>query len=168
MSTRKNMIARASDGTEVVLRTAGGYDTAGLIRRPDGTWYIAAQGNSAESVRKRTRAAVNRYHGGSAPIEVRPLHEETAPMVRDYFGTHDVRITSCFHGGQWRLVLTSSGQPGSYRGDRTMLRRLALAGVEAVAVTGRRPGEDHQRTADFQMDEIARSCGFRLPQRAAS
>lgn len=143
------LVATAPDGTEVTRKTSGKYDTAGLIQRRDGTWFIAAWGWSWDSVYNRTHIRYNR--GDYLAMHISALVEQTAPVLREYCGTHDVYILACYTPGKgW--VRERQGAP------RPWLRRLAREGVTAVSVS--REG----READFQMAEIIRSMNARKPR----
>lgn len=148
---QRNLVVYAPDGTAVVIRTAGNYDVAGIIRLPRGEWVKAAVGWSWDSVSKRTRASC--YVNGCTEMHVGMLHEETAPVIRAYFGTHDVRVAATFTPGSgWLDGLRQSA-------GKSALRQLAMDGVRAVRIG--LPGSD--RATEFQMTEIARSAKFRLP-----
>lgn len=148
--TMKTLVITAPDGTEVTERTSGGYDTAGIVQDYKGKWHLAAHGWSRDSVWKRTRMQQDRSR--CRTMYVGQLYEETAPVIREYFGTHQVRIHEYFVPGRgWTLAKGSAG--------RSTIRRLARDGVTAVSIT---PIYGHREVyADFQMDEILRSMKAR-------
>lgn len=137
-------------GTEVLFTTASSkYDYVGLLQQ-DGQWGVQAKGWSYHSVRSRVRTAarrVNSYaveHISCTSITV----EVTAPVVRDYFGSHRVNISQVFRPGKgWEEVNLHAG--------RSNLNWLARQGITGVEFTG------GQRTADFQMTELLRSMRAR-------
>jgi hypothetical protein len=141
--TVRNLVITAPDGTDVIDRTGGGYDTAGIARNSSGGWSLVAHGWSHESVRRRTKAR-SPY---SAEIHVGPLHPQTAPVIRDYFSTHNVLLVQVFVPGKGWV------KPETTDAGTSTLRKLSYAKATAVAV---RPAGS-QRTADFQMDEILNS-----------
>lgn len=137
-------------GTEVLFSTASTkYDYVGLVCR-NGQWEVEAKGWSYASVRSRVRTAARRVN----PYAVEQISctastaEVTAPVVRDYFGSHRVNITSVFRPGSgWENVMLYAG--------RSDINRLAREGVTAVSFT------QGQRTADFRMTELIRSMRAR-------
>lgn len=141
--TMKTLVITAPDGTEVTERTSGGYDTAGIIQDYDGKWHLAAHGWSRNSVWKRTRTQQDRQR--CQTMYVGSLREQTDPVIREYFGTNEVRVHQYFHPESgWVLASGSAG--------RSVLRQLAKAGVESVSIT---PIYGHRRSyADFQMSEL--------------
>lgn len=132
--TARTLVATAPDGTEVTQQTSGSYDTAGLLQAADGRWFIAAHGWSRDSVYSRVHARYNR--GDYRAMHVTDLIEQTAPVVRLYFGTHSVSVNSVY-------------SPGTHEGlSENDLRAVLLAagaslseldGVARVAMG--RPGE---------------------------
>jgi hypothetical protein len=135
----RNLVITAPDGTDVIDRTSGGYDTAGIARNPDGSWSLVAHGWSHESVRSRTRT---RAHGRE--MHVGPLHPQTAPVIRSYFRTNAVLLVQVFRPGEGWIT------PQTTDAGTNVLRKLAYAGVTDVAV---RPSGT-QRVADFPMREV--------------
>ena len=100
--TRKTLVATAPDGTEATEQTSGGYTVAGLIQSTSGQWFIARHGNSWDSVKNRTSAL---YHRGYyKAMHVSDLIEVTAPVVREYFGTHAVSVTSVYRPGSYEKL----------------------------------------------------------------
>lgn len=95
---RKTVAVMAPGGGEVTSQTSGHWDTAGIIQKADGTWFIAAWGNSHSSVYNRTHAKYNRDPSFKA-MHVGDLTEVTAPLIREYFGTHQVTIESAYSPG---------------------------------------------------------------------
>jgi hypothetical protein len=149
MGSRRTLAAYVA-GVEVTYQTSAAYDTAGLLCRPDGTWFIAEHGFSADAVARRTRVRFNRIPG-AATWEVKPLWEATAPVIREYFGHHMVFVESVYREGSgWERGLR-------LKAGRAQLRRLAAEGAVTVAV--RAAGS--ARIADFQMSEITRSLASR-------
>lgn len=145
--TARNLVITAPDGTDVIRRTSGGYDTAGIIQNENGSWSLVANGWSHESVYNRTHARYNR--GTYKAMHVGSLHEQTAPGIRAYFGGHAVRITQVFQPGTgWSEMKLNAGT--------AELRRLVKTGITAIAVQGL-SGDKSGHVADFQMDEILRS-----------
>lgn len=156
MSARaaRDLIIQAPDGTEVTDRTSGGYEVAGIIQREDGGWALVAHGNSWDSVKSRTSATYGR--GAYQAMHVGQLHEETAGRVRQYFGTHAVRVVSAYRprDGWLRMNRNAGGSE---------LRKLRAEGFTAVAITdvGRRAA---YREADFQVSELLDSRGHLIRQ----
>lgn len=113
--TRRTLVATAPGGIEVTEQTAGKYDTAGLIQRTDGSWVIAAHGTSRDSVYNRTHAMYNR--GDYLAMHVADLVEQTAPVIRAYFGTHQALVETAYTPGtheglsesELRTVLYAAG-----------------------------------------------------------
>lgn len=165
--TQRILVITAPDGTEVTKKTAGKYDTAGIVRNDRDQWHIVAVGTSEDSVRSRTRTLYGR--GCYRQMFVGQLHEQTAPVIRDYFGGHRVAIDSLYRPDLDPALRDDMMQPGWTRpwsagyttpnhfaqAGRTMLRKLAKDGWTAVAV--RQGG----RVADFQIDEILKSMNAR-------
>lgn len=147
----RNLYVYAPDGTPVVIRTAGTYDVAGIIRLPRGEWVKAAVGWAWDSVKNRAKASCYIHNG--TEMHVGMLYEETAPVIREYFGTHAVRVVARFTPGEgWTDGLRMSA-------GKSALRKLAMDGFTAVRIG--LPGQG--RVADFEMTEIARSARFRMP-----
>jgi hypothetical protein len=144
MSSARKVAFYAPDGTEVVYETAGKWDTAGIVQHADGKWSLAAHGFSAPSVRQRTITRYHRY-GGLRAFEVTRIWETTAPVVREYFGSHRVWIHEVFTPGKgWT--------PGKHMAaSRAAIRRLIREGATAIAFT------DSDRTVDFQAAELQAS-----------
>lgn len=165
--TKRTLVALAPDGTEVTQQTSGNYSVAGLIQRESGSWFIAAHGNSWASVKSRTSAMYGR--GCYRQMHVADLREVTAPVVREYFGTHNVTVISLFREGQTGLGMkagwTDTGELGLSRqgfglkGGASMIRKLAKDGYTAVHFLGRTGGTP--RFADFQTDELLKSLRSR-------
>ena len=152
MSSRpvRTLVATAPDGTEVTQKTSGSYDTAGLIQARDGHWFIAAHGWSHESVYNRTHVRYNR--GDYQAMHVSGLVEQTAPVIRDYCGTHDTYVIACFTPGKgWVRERQLAG--------RSHLRRLARNGVTDVAVN------HNGNEADFPMSELLKSMNAKAGAR---
>lgn len=97
--TRTTLVATAPDGTEVTEETSGGYTVAGLIQNESGQWFIARHGFSYDSVRSRTSMLYGR--GYYRTWHMADLIEVTAPILREYFGTHNVSITSVWWPPVW-------------------------------------------------------------------
>lgn len=137
------------DGTEVSYETAAKWDIAGIVKRQDGTWWLAAHGCSYGSVRQRTITHYNR-HARLVEYSVSFLYEGTVKVVRDYFGHHRLTIGSVFFPGRgW--------EPQNLNAGRANLRKLAKDGATAVAI--KEMGTN--RIADFQMDELLKSMKSR-------
>jgi hypothetical protein len=169
------MIAEAL-GEEIEYETAGPYDVAGVLMYPDAESgfprKIVAVGTSYASVTSRTRTVARKARPGMHKgdehyvMQVVGLVEATAPVVRDYFGTHNVVIDALYKPGtEAGLMMTRgwaypqdidlTGQRRSLKAGRTMIRRLAKEGYTAIAF---RQGS---RIADFQMDELLKSMNTR-------
>lgn len=151
----RTLVATAPDGTEVTQETSGSYDTAGLLQAADGHWLIAARGWSRNSVYNRAHARYNR--GDYQAIHVSDLTEQTAPVVRAYFGTHAVAVDQVYG-------------PGTHQGlTEAQLRevlRIAGANMEhadGVALVARNhPGEEGHagiRTGSGSMASISYADG---------
>jgi hypothetical protein len=174
--TRKTMIARAF-GEEIEYQTAGNYSVAGVLIYPDAAANfprrVVAVGNSHASVTRRTRKVAHQVRSMLLKsdehhvMQVTSLTEATAPLVRDYFGTHGVVIDALYKPGYedplemmnwmypWDIGLTSRAH--ALKGGRSMIRQLAKEGYTALAfrtVNG-------TRIADFQMDELLKSMNAR-------
>lgn len=151
--TARKLIVQAPDGTDVTLTTSGGYDVAGIIKAGDGTWALAAKGSSWESVTSRTRTRLNRSYT-AVNMHVGPLFEETAGAIREYYGTHAVRVTAVFTpDGGWKNITSRDASA------RT-LRCMRAEGVTEVHTVrhGRREFE-LRNEGDFQMDELLDPSG---------
>lgn len=57
------LTATAPDGVKIHVRTAAGYDWAGITQQYDGTWILLAKGWAYHSVEARTRQAWRRSGG---------------------------------------------------------------------------------------------------------
>jgi hypothetical protein len=175
---RKTLIATAW-GDEIAYQTAGDYSLAGVLIYPDAAANfprrIVAVGNSHASVTARTRRTAHQVRNmllkSDEPhvMQVVPLIEATAPVVREYFGTHNVIIDALYTPGYkdplgmmnpgwmhpWDIGLTSIAH--SIKGGQSMIRQLAKEGYTALAfrtVNG-------TRIADFQMTELFKSMNAR-------
>lgn len=142
MSSQRLRIVQAPDGTEIPFQHAGSWTVGGLINDSRVGWRLARQGHSDSSVRQRTITAYHRSHHAT-DVATAPIVDATAPMVRDYFGTHYVRIARIFvPGSGWVDFRGAAG--------RADIRRLARKGVTAIAI------KSGGREADFQTDELLR------------
>jgi hypothetical protein len=153
MSSRspRVLVVIAPDGTEVTERTSGSYTVAGIVQNEDGSWWIAAHGNSWDSVKSRTSMRYGR--GSYKQMHVAELRERTAPVLRDYFGTHAVRVISWYHPDKGWTTETRCA-------DATSLRQLHRDGCTAVEI--QILGRTHDgKAADFQMTEIIKSLNER-------
>lgn len=131
-------------GTEVIFETASQWTVAGMIQHTDGHWWLAANGHSTDSVLQRTGRRY-RYCPDAVSFEVADIHETTAPVVREYFGTHAVITASVF-------TPEEGWQPLHMPASRKAIRALAKErGVTAIAFKA------SGRQADFQMDELLAS-----------
>ena len=128
--TRKTLVATAPDGTEVTEQTSGGYTVAGLIQHEGGQWFIARHGSSWDSVRSRTSALYGR--GYYKAWHVADLIEVTAPIVREYFGTHNVSITAT-----WREAIYTGLTETALRGIVCDGLRVFPRHVDGVILTAR-------------------------------
>jgi hypothetical protein len=167
--TRRTFAAYTTGGDEVLVQhSSSKYDYVGLVNHLDGSgeWKPAAYGCSHASVTKRTRSAARKLLAPNYSDDwavrayscVAQMWEATAPVVRDYFGHHRLRITAVFLDGGWQEV--------NYHAGRSLLRTLDKEGVQAVQVRG--VGSQHrlrERTglhvADFQMSEVVKSMNAR-------
>lgn len=165
--TRRTMIARAFS-TEVEYQTAGNYDTAGVIQyTKDGKLYryVAAVGTSARSVARRAEKRLRQVRPETLPsdypymVEVVSLREVTAPVVREYFGTHTVFVTGLFtEADGWTSC------PVALKAGRSDLRRLIREGYTAFGISKQNSSisrTSRWRTADFQSNELLRSMNAR-------
>lgn len=166
MSGTKRQYAAYADATEcagpqeVITEHSGKYDLAGLIVQQDGTWAAVKFGTSWESVGNRTRTYFRRTRSNfdayyiSQLTQVSRLWEVTAPIVRDYFGSHRVVIAKGFLPGKGWVDFTS-GDYGRKAG-KSRIRALAREGYTALgfAQGGRGP-------ADFEMSELLKSMNLR-------
>jgi hypothetical protein len=161
--TRKTMIAEAL-GEEIEYKTAGNYSVAGIVMMPDPESgfprQVVAVGTSWDSVTRRTRTASRKLRPGlhrgdeHHVMAVVALTEATAPVVREYFGTHKVSVSSVFTPGKgW--------EDARYHAGRSVLRKLAGDGVTAVAFSRGNGRGSGRRIADFQMTELLRSMNAR-------
>jgi hypothetical protein len=152
--TRKTLVAAAL-GQEIEYQTAGGYTVAGVVMSTNAEenfpCTVVAVGYSWKSVTRRTRAISRQVRSGISKsdehwvMEVTGLIEATAPVVRDYFGTHKVYAAAVYRPQDgWEAGLRLSA-------GRSDLRRMAAEGITAVALTFA------GRTADFQVTELLRS-----------
>lgn len=159
--TRKTMIARTQWG-DVEYKTSGGYTVAGVVLSLSGDFApeVVAVGTSWDSVARRTKTISRKrrpgIHAGDhrMVMEVVALDEATAPVVREYFGRHDVPITEVYRPG-------TGWVSERYLSGRSVIRKLAAEGVTTVAFSlplGRGRG---RRTADFQMTELLKSMNSR-------
>lgn len=155
--TRRTMIAEAF-GEEIAYQTAGDYTVAGVVMLPDAEHdfprKIVAVGNSWESVTRRTRGASRRIRPSISRasehyvMQVVALTEATAPVVREYFGTHQVNITQAYHPERgWQTTMLHGG--------RSSIRDLAAHGYTVVTFYHR------TRSADFQTEELLKSMNSR-------
>jgi hypothetical protein len=158
----KMMIAYVPSLTEkteakVTYKTAGGYDHAGLVfNHSASAWEVQAVGYSVKSIAKRTRTAVRNMYPRSpgfwdAATAVVPLHEVTAPILREYFGDHRLAVCGIFRPETgWETV--------DWKAGRSNIRWMAEQGVTAISVCrANRLGTQ----ADFQMTEIVKSVNAR-------
>jgi hypothetical protein len=142
------MVGYPEEGVEVSWKTSAKYDMSGFIKTPV-TWFHAEHGTSHEAVKSRTRARYNR-HPTATEWAVRYSYEETAPVVREYFGTHAVTISQVFFPGQgWVRKNCVAG--------RSAIRQFAKDGATAIAFAYK------GRDADFQVDELFTSMRTRKP-----
>lgn len=165
--TRKTLVITAPDGTDVTEVTAGDYSVAGIIQGEDGRWRIVAHGYAHNSVANRTRAMYNR--GSYRTMHTGLLREVTAPVIRDYFGTHAVTVDKVFRSTLppdqqdsmlspgWIMACDAGYVPENttMAAGRSILRMLAKDGWEAVSIYA------GGRLADFQMSEILKSMNAR-------
>jgi len=175
--TSKTMIAEAL-GETIEYKTAGDYTVAGVLMYPDAEndfpCAIVAVGTSHDSVTRRTRTVAHKVRPRLLKSDehyvmaVVPLVEATAPVVRDYFGTHRVIINALYKPGQpddgmmqpgwaypWDLGLTTRAH--ALKGGQSMIRQLARDGYTALSfrtING-------TRIADFQMAELLKSMNAR-------
>lgn len=161
----RNLVITAPDGTEVTDRTAGDYTVAGIIQGDQGTWRAVAHGWSHESVARRTAALYRR--GCYRSMHTGTLTEATAPVIREYFGTHHVAIDAMFRPDlekqhpqmkpgwayPWDAGYTTRTQ--KLTAGQSMIRQLARDGWTALTF------RLDTRQADFQMDELLKSMNAR-------
>lgn len=153
--TRKTLVATAPDGTEVTEQTAGGYTVAGLIQRTDGTWVIAAHGHSEKSVKSRTSMLYGR--GYYKAFHVTALIEVTAPVLREYFGTHAIGIDQVFRTGSYtglseealRAILDRECAT-RYHGDA--IREAVEQGTTVVSTINDGPATIRHEDGTFSME----------------
>lgn len=157
MSSKRKVAFYAPDGTEVTYETSGKWDTAGIVEHPGGSWSLVANGFSPDAVRKRT-VAYYRSHRLMG-FAVTPIWEATAPVVREYFGSHRVRIGCVWIPGQgWVKKNCQAG--------RSVIRSLAKQGVTAIEFVGKRArtGFEFEHAVDFQMSELFKSMRTPMPK----
>ncbi len=154
MPGKRKVAVYPDDKTEVIYETSAKWDTAGMVLNRNGSWGLAAHGFSPDSVRRRTIAYANRTTATDIiGWCVTPIYEVTAPIVREYFGSHRVRIASAFYPGEgWRNV----SEPAS----RAAIRRLIAGGAGSLMF--RLPSND--RSADFAAEELIASLRARKPR----
>lgn len=163
--TRKTMIAQAF-GEEIPFQTAGGYTVAGVLMKNDAEHdfprAIVAVGHSWDSVTRRTMGASRKERPGIARCDhhyvaqVVTLIEATAPVIRDYFGTHTVYVTGWYSPQTgWECFEKGSRSAGS-----SALREMIRDGATAFEVT-QRMGGGQSRVADFQAAELLKSMNAR-------
>jgi hypothetical protein len=152
MSSRTSqiLIGITPDGTEVSMRTSGGYDTAGIVRNSEGNWSIVAKGTSSESVRSRTSA----YFGRSTTAvswKVIPLMEDIPQPLKDYFPGEQMfslRVRQVRReGGLW---MNARELGLATRPSKRAIRQLRKAGYTDVGV-----GLGN-RVADFTVAELTK------------
>jgi hypothetical protein len=157
--TRKTMVATAF-GTEVTYQTAGDYAVAGVLMRNDirngFPLAVVAVGNSWDSVTRRTRSASRRERPGISRSDeprvmaVVALREATAPVLREYFGTHNVAFDAWFTEERgWVRA------DGDVHAGRSTLRKMIADGAVAFHMVGR------SRSGDFQAAELLKSMNSR-------
>lgn len=162
--TKRQYAAYAKPGrpseAEVIFEHASDkYDYAGLMQDRDGNWSLVALGFSANSVITRMRTACRKsgqWHSTydvSMATSLARTWEVTAPVVRDYFGSHIVLMTAGFHPERGWEDWTDGDS--ARKAGKSRLRALAREGYTAVAFT------QSGRTADFQMTELLASMNLR-------
>ena len=162
--TSRTVVTYAPGGVEVAWDTSAGYDVAGLLQYRNGGWGRVQHGFSWEAVRSRTVASYHRSPSSTA-FAVAAIWEATAPVIREYFGSHRVVIDSVFTPEAGWVTPTGAGyvEGGTtMTAGKAMLRRLARDGVAAVSVQGSTIG---RMIADFQMPEVLASM---KPHRCAT
>lgn len=184
-NTPKTLVAEAF-GEEFTIRTAAGYEYAGVLIVPqqdkDFPRVLVAKGFSHSSVKKRTRTENNRWRPNftrrfgkvneAQVMQVVRFFEATAPVVREFFGTHRVIVDGLFSAG---IIGTSlqdenytpgwcdpqrAGHAGTFhaaRAGRSDLRRYDAEGWTVIRLRE----FNGRKTADFQVTELLKSMNTR-------
>lgn len=142
--------AYAPDGTELTYDSVSVWDVAGIAQRTDGgRWVELAHGSSYDSVKRRalTYAGRSGSYNYSSVRAVR-IYEATAPCVREYFGTHRVRIYEGFKPGEGYVRI------GKHAGW-SLIRKLSKQGFTSLNFT-----DTELPRADFQMAELLKSMNL--------
>jgi hypothetical protein len=148
------------DEAEVLFEhSSDKYDYAGMYRDASGKWHLAALGFSRNSVVSRTRTACRKAGAWWSTADVflntstAQAWEVTAPVVREYFGSHKVVITQGFLPGSGWVDL-KIGEHGRKAG-KGRIRALLREGYTALGFS------QGSRVADFQADELVKSINLR-------
>jgi hypothetical protein len=129
------------------------------MRDRNGNWSLAALGFSRASVVSRTRTACRKRGAWWSTADVilntctTRAWEVTAPVVRDYFGSHMVLMTSGFHPERGWEDWTDGDS--ARKAGKSRIRALAREGYTGITFT------QSGRTADFEMTELLMSMNLR-------
>jgi len=135
------------------------YDLVGVVLDQQNQIHPVAYGVSRNSVVSRTRTICRKQgywystHDVFINTCVATLWEVTAPVVRDYFGSHKVLMTSGFHPERGWENWTDGDR--ARKAGKSRIRALAREGYTGIAFT------QGGRTADFQMEELIKSMNLR-------
>jgi len=135
------------------------YDLVGVVLDQQNQIHPVAYGVSRNSVVSRTRTICRKQgywystHDVFINTCVATLWEVTAPVVREYFGSHKVVITQGFLPGSGWVDLRI-GEHGRKAG-KGRIRALLREGYTALGFS------QGGRTADFQADELVKSMNLR-------
>jgi len=150
----------ASPEIEVTVEhSSDKYDYVGVVVTPQNTLVPVTYGWSRNSVVQRTRTIARKdgywhsTHDVFINTCVATLWEVTAPVVREYFGSHKVVITQGFLPGSGWVDL-KIGEHGRKAG-KGRIRALLREGYTALGFS------QGDRTADFQADELVKSMNLR-------
>lgn len=150
--------AYAPDGTELTYDSVSVWDVAGIAQRTDsGRWVELTHGSSYDSVKRRALTYAGRS-GSYDYLSVRAvrIYEATAPCVREYFGTHRVRIVEGFKPGEGYVKL------GKHAGW-SVIRKLSKQGFTSLNFS-----DTDLPRADFPMAELLKSMHLPKQQMCAT
>lgn len=139
--------AYAPDGTELTYDSVSVWDVAGIAQRTDsGRWVELAHGSSYDSVKRRALTYAGRS-GGYDYLSIRAvrIYEATAPCVREYFGTHRVRIVEGYKPSAGYVKI------GKHAGW-SLIRKLSKQGFTSLNFS-----DTDLPRADFLMSELLKS-----------
>jgi len=143
----------------IVEHSSEKYDLVGVTIDQQNGLHAVAFGTSYNSVLQRTRTICRKrgYWWSTHDVFINncvaTLWEVTAPVVREYFGSHKVVITQGFLPGSGWVDL-KIGEHGRKAG-KGRVRALLREGYTALGFS------QGNRTADFQADELVKSMNLR-------